>query len=65
MSITHNKKRILLLNYLLIAYQQDQHSKIYRKDESTFRFLDFLIIGLCNSSVNSWFCIISLLAAPP
>ena len=31
------------------------------KDEYTFRFSNFLIIGLCNSSANSWFDIISLL----
>ena len=35
------------------------------KDEYTFRFSNFLIIGLCSSSANSWFGIISLLAAPP
>ena len=29
------------------------------KDEYTFRFLQFLIIGLCNSSANSLFEIFS------
>ena len=27
------------------------------KDECTFRFSKFLIIGLCNSLANFWFCI--------
>ena len=34
------------------------------KDEYTFCFSNFLIIGLCNSSTNSWFNIILLLTAP-
>ena len=29
------------------------------KDEYTFRFSIFLIIGLCNLAANSWFCIIT------
>ena len=32
-------------------------------DECTFHFSNFAIIGLCNSLVNSWLDIISLLTA--
>ena len=35
------------------------------KDEYTFRYLDFLIIGLSNSSANSLLDIFSFLIAPP
>ena len=62
LSITHNKKRILQLNCILVK-SAPQISSI--KDECTFHFSDFLITGLSNSSVNSWFEIISRLAAPP
>ena len=34
------------------------------KGDYTFRFSNFLIISLHNSSANSWLGIISLLAAP-
>ena len=34
------------------------------KDGCTVPFSKFLIIGLCNSSANCWFGIISLLIAP-
>ena len=32
---------------------------------TTIQFLNFLIIGLCNSSANSWFGILSFLIPPP
>ena len=32
---------------------------------TTIQFLNFLIIGLCNSSANSWFDILSFLIPPP
>ena len=35
------------------------------KDECTFLFLNFLIIGLCNSSTNYLFEIFSFLTVPP
>ena len=35
------------------------------KDEYTFHFSGFLIIGLCSSSNNCWFGIISLLTPLP
>ena len=34
-------------------------------DECTFHYLNFLIIGMSNSSAYSWFDIIFLLRAPP
>ena len=49
MSITHSKKRILLLN-LLINRISVRSAPL--KDENTFRFSNVLIIGLCNSSLN-------------
>ena len=45
---------INLLNHLLSI-----------KDECTFIFLNFLMIGLCNSSANSLLEIISFLTVPP
>ena len=54
-SITYNKKRILLLNVLLnciLARSTPQILSI--KDECNFRFQNFVIIGLCNSSANCW-----------
>ena len=66
LSITHNKKRILLLNFVINCISVKSAPQISSiKDECTFHFSDFLITGLSNSSVNSWFEIISLLAAPP
>ena len=58
----HNKHRSSLLNYLSIAYLPDQHSKsFFLNDEYTFRFLHFLITGLC----DSWVGIISRLTPLP
>ena len=65
-SITHNKKRIPLLN-LLINYISARSAVqiLFIKDECTFLLSNFLIIGLCNSSANSLFDIFSFLIAPP
>ena len=35
------------------------------KDECTFRYLNFILIGLCNSLADSWFDLVLLLAVPP
>ena len=35
------------------------------KDECSFRFSKFLLIGLCNYSANSWFVMFSFLLPPP
>ena len=67
MHIIHNKNQnplliYLVLIYLVIACQEDKYPQIFSlKDEYTFHFLNFLIIGLFNSSANSWFDIILLL----
>ena len=54
MLITHNKKRIPLLNLLINFISAKSAAQILSiKGECTFLFLDFLIIGLCNSSANS------------
>ena len=47
-----------------MAYVQDQQI-YFKKDEDAFLFSNFVIISLCNSSVNSWLNIFSLLTAPP
>ena len=54
MSITHNKKRISLLNLLINCISARSAPQMLPiKGECTFHFLNFLIIGLCNSSANS------------
>ena len=61
-SITHNKKRIPLLNLLINYISARSAPKItFIKDESTFPSLNFLITGLCNSLANSLFEILSFL----
>ena len=50
MSITHNKIELFYQIYLIIVYQL-----LPIKDEYTFRFSNFLMIGLCSSSTNSLF----------
>ena len=65
-SITHNNKRIPSLNLFYNWISARLAPQILSvKVESTFRFSSFLIIGLCNSSANSWFEIISLLSVSP
>ena len=52
-SIVHNKKRILLLNLLINCISARSASQILCiKVHYTFRFSNFLIIALCNSSAN-------------
>ena len=64
-SITHNKKRIPLLNLLIYCISARSAPQIlFIKDECTFLFLNFLIIDLCNSSANSLFDIFSFLIGP-
>ena len=63
-SITYNKKRILLLDLLINWISARSAPQILSiKGQYAFRFLNFLIIGLCNSSPNSWFDIFSFLTA--
>ena len=66
MSITHNKKRIPLLNLLInCIFARSAPQMLPIKGECTFHFLNFLIIGLCNSSANSLFEIFSFLIPLP
>ena len=62
---THKKNKFLHQIYSLITYRQDQTPNIVYKDECTFPIFNFLIIGLCNSSVNSWFDKFSFLIPLP
>ena len=56
----HNKKRIPLLNLLINCISAKSAHQILSLDELyTFRFLNFLITGLCNSFTNCSFCLIS------
>ena len=56
MSITHNKNLNPLLNLLINCISSKSAPQILSiKGDCTFLFLDFLIIGLCNSSANSLF----------
>ena len=52
-----NKKNQNPLLYLLINCISSRSAPqiLPLKDERTFRFLHFLIIGLCSSSANYWF----------
>ena len=54
--ITHNKNQISLL-YLLINYISARSAPqiLSVRDEHILRFLNFLIISLCNFSANYWF----------
>ena len=59
-SITHNKKRIPLLNLLINCISEKSAPQILSiKGDCTFLFLNFLIIGLCYYSANYWFEIFS------
>ena len=50
MSITHNKKRISLLNLVIYSMSARSASPILSiKRECAFPFMNFLIIALCNS----------------
>ena len=66
MSVTHKKNRNPLLNLLISCISSRSAPQILSiKDDCTFLFSNVLIIGLCNSSANSSFCIIYFLIAPP
>ena len=65
MPITHNKKRVPLLNLLINCISTRSAPQILSlKDECAFHFSNFLIIGLCNSSVNFSFCSILFVTEP-
>ena len=62
MSITHNKKQISLVNLLINSISAKSAPQILSiKGDCTFLLLNFLIIGLCNSSVNCCYHILSCL----
>ena len=62
-TITHNKKRIPLLNLLINCISARSAAQIL--SECTFLLLNFLIIGLCNSLANSWSEMFSILIPLP
>ena len=62
-TITHNKKRIPLLNLLINCIPARSTAQIL--SECTFLLLNFLIIGLCNSLANSWSEMFSILIPLP
>ena len=65
-SIICYKKRIIFLNLLINSISARSAPQILSiKDQRTFRFSNFLIIGPCNSLTNSWFDILSFLIVPP
>ena len=65
-SITHNKKRIPLLNLRINCMFARSASQILsKKGEYTFLFLSFLLISLCNLSANYLSEIFSFLTVPP
>ena len=64
MLITHNKKRIPLLNLLIDCISARSGPQVLSiKGECTFLFIKFSD-GLCNSSANSLFQIFSFLILP-
>ena len=64
-SITHNKNLNPLVPSLINYITARSASQILSvKDECTFLFSNFLIIGLCNSSAICLLDIISFLIAP-
>ena len=66
MSITHNNNLNPLLNLLINCISARSAPQILCiKGECTFLFLNFLIIGLCNSSANTLFEIFSFLIPLP
>ena len=52
----------LLINYI---YARSVLQILSIKEECTFLFLNFLVIGFCNSSANSLLEMISFLTVPP
>ena len=66
MPITHDKNLNRLLNLIINCIsERSAHQILSIKDECTFLFSSFLIIGLRNSLANSSFYILSFLIAPP
>ena len=66
MSITHTKKQIPLLNLLIDCISAKSAPQILSiKGDCIFLFLNFLVIGLCNSSANSLFEIFLFLILLP
>ena len=64
MSTTHNKNLNSLLNLLInCMYARSAPQILSIKDECNFLLLNFVIIGLCNSSANSLLDLISFLTA--
>ena len=60
--MTHNKNPNLLLNLIINCISARPAPQILSlKGEYTFRFSNFLIIDLCNSSANCRFAVTSLL----
>ena len=56
MSIAHNENLNPLLNLPINCISARSAPKIFSiKGECTFLFLNFVVIGLCNSSANSLF----------
>ena len=66
MPITHKKNLNPLLNLLINCISARPAPQTWSiKGDCTFIFLNFLIIGLCNSSVNSLFEIFLFLIPLP
>ena len=63
MLITHNENENPISNLPITWISARSAPQI--KDECTFHFSNFLLIGQCNYSSNCWFGIISLLTVPP
>ena len=62
----HNKKRNPLLNLLINCISATSVPQILSiNDDDTFRFLNFLIIGLCKYVANYWCDIVLFSAEPP
>ena len=55
-----------LLNLLINCISARSATKILSlNDEYTFRFSNYVVIGLCNSPAYSWFDMFLFLAEPP
>ena len=65
MSIADNKNLNPLLNLLINCICARSMTQTLSIKEYTFLLINFLIIGLCNSSANSLLEIISFLIVPP
>ena len=64
-SMIYNIKQILVLSLLIIFIPETSVPQVLSiKGGYTSCFSNFLLIGLYNSSTNSWFDIFSFLTAP-